>query len=404
MAQFFDYPLNYGPGRAGNCPEYIDNDYNTYREGASHISNCTFNISPTGSADAHQNPLPIESTRPFTHIFIKTKGVSRYNINFSGVIPSTFAQISGIIPLIVRNDSEQDVDTTIDDIQHHLIAVPFNSNTPPRAVSITIRFDGSNIRVYQVMILNEILNLATDGVFSKLEYDSMNLGSNQEDIRRRMSYVPPIGNERDKWLVNYSALSMHSPLQVNDNHYRPKSAYTTAVYTGPITTGLNQIDWPSRITVVFLDVFDNLGNLITPGLLGAAAKLRFTGSDGTSTITEEINIGTSDRGCISKTFFTSVTRIELLTLTGTQHAPTNFPFEINYIPTTLGIPRRFDEKTADKILNFIRKYKTFTFAPEYTRYPDRVFPAVWPQSSTQIRYLSRSKAAGRRINFSVREL
>ena len=75
MAQFFDYPLNYGPGRTA-CPKYTDNDYNTYEDG----TECIFNISPTGSSDPDQNPVLIESTRQFTHIFIKAEGLSLIHI------------------------------------------------------------------------------------------------------------------------------------------------------------------------------------------------------------------------------------------------------------------------------------------------------------------------------------
>lgn len=285
MAQFFDYPLNYGMNRA-DCTEYTDNDYNTYRggHGVSYIPDCTSHIDSTGDGTG--------TARPFTHIFIKGSGITNYNIGFSGSTPAQLGRIIGFtIPANVTNDSSQTVSTTINGIQHQLLniwpdwpdiikqhdpALRNKPSTAPSATSITIEFIGTNMRLYQVMVLNEILNLGTDDIFSKLEYDSINLGSNQEDVRRRFSYMPPINNERDKWLVNYSAL--------------PRN--------------------------------------------------------GTETSSDTI---------------------------------------------------------ADNVMDFIRKYKHFSFAPEYTRYPDRVFPAVWPQSSTQIRYLSRSKAAGRRINFSVRE-
>jgi len=58
---------------------------------------------------------------------------------------------------------------------------------------------------------------------------------------------------------------------------------------------------------------------------------------------------------------------------------------------------------ADQLISLIRRYKNFVFAPEYRRYPERVFPALWPNPETQIRYLSRWKGGGRRVQFSVRE-
>ena len=124
------------------------------------------------------------------------------------------------------------------------------------------------------MVLDRLLTLNSDGGFSRIEYDSISLGTVEPDLRKRLSYVPPIGNERDKWLVN---LTLYSPRR------------------------------------------------------------------------------------------------------GTR------------------------ETLSDQLVSFIRRYKRFVFAPEYKRYPDRVFPALWPNPETQIRYLSRWKGSGRRVLFSVRE-
>ena len=77
----------------------------------------------------------------------------------------------------------------------------------PKAKSVTLTFTGTNIRVYEVMILNRLLTLNSDGGFSRIEYDSIDLGSVDDDLRGRLSYVPPIGGERDKWLCRLTALS-----------------------------------------------------------------------------------------------------------------------------------------------------------------------------------------------------
>ena len=58
------------------------------------------------------------------------------------------------------------------------------------------------------MVLDRLLTLNSDGGFSRVEYDSLDLGTVEPDLRKRLSYVPPIGNERDKWLVN---LTLQSP-------------------------------------------------------------------------------------------------------------------------------------------------------------------------------------------------
>ena len=63
------------------------------------------------------------------------------------------------------------------------------------------------------MILDRLLTLDSDGGFSRIEYDSLELGSYEPDLRGRLGYVPPIGGERDKWLVN---LTLFAPRRAAD--------------------------------------------------------------------------------------------------------------------------------------------------------------------------------------------
>ena len=68
--------------------------------------------------------------------------------------------------------------------------------------------------------------------------------------------------------------------------------------------------------------------------------------------------------------------------------------------------RRWDgskDRVADQLISFIRKHKNFVVAPEYDRYPDRVFPAVIPNPDIQIRYIAQNKGAGRRLSLTVEE-
>ena len=125
------------------------------------------------------------------------------------------------------------------------------------------------------MVLDRLLTLNSDGGFSRIEYDSLETGSYETDLRGHRSYVPALGGTRDKWLVNLT-----------------------------------------------LD-----------------SRRNATGRD---TIAEDL-------------------------------------------------------------IHFIRRYKSFVFAPEPKRYPDRVFPAGWGDAQTAIRYISRWKGLGRRVSFSVRE-
>ena len=262
MAQFFDYPLNYGGGRS-QYKAVADNDYNTFTTSTSMLLH--IDSRGNGSGDA----------RAFTDIFVKCKGVTSYSAALTDPA-NIYASHTRTLPETVTNDSRDTVPITVDGYQNDLHSLWTDESTAkPKAKSVTLTFTGPSPRIYEVMVLNRLLTLNSDGGFSRIEYDSIDLGTVEPDLRKRLSYVPPINGERDKWLVN---LTLRSP--------------RTA-----------------------------------------------TGRD------------------------------------------------------TL----------ADQIVSLIRKHKNFVFAPEYNRYPARVFPALWPNPETQIRYLSRYKGGGRRVLFSVRE-
>ena len=265
MATFYNYPLNYGGGRSQHR-EVADNDYKTFTTSTSMLLN--IDTAGDGSGEA----------RDFTDIFIKCSGVSSYTAELTDPQHIT-SPAARTLPETVKNDSGDDVSITdLDGFQNDLHTLWQDGTldiSKPKAKSITLTFTGSSPRIYEVMILNRLLTLNSDGGLSRIEYDSIDLGTVEPDLRKRLSYVPPIGGERDKWLANLTLLS-------------PR---------------------------------------------------------------------------------TGVTR----------------------------------DTIADKLIWLIRRYKNFVFAAEYNRYPDRVFPAVWPNPETQVRYLAKWKGAGRRALFSVRE-
>ena len=260
--QLFDYPLNYGPGRSQHR-EVADNDYATFTTSTSMLLH--IDTAGDGSGDA----------RDFTDIFVKGSGITSYSAALTDPVNIT-SPAARTLPETVTNDSRDEVSITdLDGYQNDLHNLWTDESTAkPKAKSITLTFTGTSPRIYEVMVLDRLLTLNADGGFSRIEYDSLDLGVVEPDLRKRLSYVPPIGGERDKWLVNL----------------------------------------------------------------------------------------------------------------------------------TLYAPRRGSRETlSDKLVWFIRRYKNFVFAPEYKRYPERVFPALWPNPETQIRYLSRWKGGGRRALFSVRE-
>ena len=267
MAQFFDYPLNYGGGRS-QYREVADNNYATFTEQTSMLLNIDSAGDGTGTASE------------FTDIFVKGAGIASYTAAFTNPENIT-SPAARTLPQMVTNDSGDHIPITVDGFQndlHNLWTDESQFGAKPKARAITLTFTAATAqtpRISEVMVLNRLLTINSDGGLSRIEYDSIDLGTVEPDLRKRLSYVPPIGGERDKWLANLTLLS-------------PR---------------------------------------------------------------------------------TGVTR----------------------------------DTIADALISFIRRYKRFVFAAEYNRYPERVFPALWPNPETQIRYLSRWKGGGRRVLFSVRE-
>ena len=262
MAQLFDYPLNYGSGRS-QYREVADNDYATFTTSTSML----LHIDTAGDGSG--------TARDFTDIFIKCSGVASYSAALTDPVNITSPQ-PRTLPENVTNDSRDTVPITVDGFQHDLHSLWEDESTAkPKAKSVTLTFTGSNIRIYNVLVLDRRLSLNANGGFSRIEYDSIETGSYETDLRGHRSYVPALGGTRDKWLVNLTLDSRRT------------------------TTGRDTI--------------------------------------------------------------------------------------------------------ADDLIHFIRKHKSFVFAPEPKRYPDRIFIAGWGEAQTAIRYISRWKGAGRRVSFSVRE-
>ena len=266
MAIFYAYPLNYGGSRS-QYREVADNDYATFTQQTSMLLQIDTLGDGTGAA------------REFTDIFIKGTGIGSYSAALTDPANITSPQ-ARTLPASVTNDSGDTVSITdLSGFQNDLHSLWTDESTDkPKAKSITLTVTaetGETARIHEVMILDRLLTLNADGGFSKIEYDSLDLGSNEPDLRGRLSYVPPIGGERDKWVCRLTALSRRN---------------------------------------------------------------------------------------------------------GTQR-----------------------DKIADALLNFVRRHKVFVFAPEPRRYPERIFPALWSDAQTAIRYISRWKGAGRRVSFSIRE-
>ena len=114
--------------------------------------------------------------RAFTDIFVKCTGVTAYDAAFTNPANITSPK-TRTLPATVTNDSGDSVETTVDGYQHDLHNLWTDESTAkPKAKAVTLTFTGTNVRIYEVMVLDRLLTLDSDGGFSRIEYDSVDLG------------------------------------------------------------------------------------------------------------------------------------------------------------------------------------------------------------------------------------
>lgn len=187
MPQWFSYPLNYKTG--GTTPVVAgDNDYNT---GTTGVVTCDI----SDSAGAAQQ---------FTHVFLK--GNFTNDISMAGT-GGTFTGVGIIYNPSLTDDSGDPTILNADGFNNVLFPLE-PSGTATRLTFTTLN---ASDNISEVMVLNEILSIS-DNDRHNAAFDDIPLGRMRPAITGRLNYIPPIGNERDKNLINYRMYFNHSQL------------------------------------------------------------------------------------------------------------------------------------------------------------------------------------------------
>ena len=267
MARFYTYPLNYHNSRTTPAV-CADNKYDTFTNESLTVT-CTVDTEGDAMGDA----------RKITDIFVKCKFVSAIQIASTGWTTIN-KQISD--DESVTNDSGESV-SIIDRDGFQNILIPMLDSDGDRetrtAVAVALSFTSETnktAQIHEVLILEELLRIEGNNRFRTIDIDEVDLSIIHTSGSGKMTSIPPINNERDKWSVNFIA----------SGRYFPQN-----------------------------DLRENI----------------------------------------------------------------------------------------DKIRHFMRNNKNFTFAPEITRYPGMIAPAIFPEATRQMRLLTRNKKSGRSLRFSVRE-
>lgn len=57
----------------------------------------------------------------------------------------------------------------------------------------------------------------------------------------------------------------------------------------------------------------------------------------------------------------------------------------------------------DNLIHFLENYQNFVFSREYSRHPDEVYPAIFPDLEHQIENIGRRKTSGDKVDFRISE-
>ena len=160
----------------------VDNDYRTFSNVTDYAIDMSRNNQPT-RVDA---------------VFIKSKGVTRHSGTPTG--GSGTGWTNEALPETVENWEGTDINTTVLGFQHHLLLLDQHFT----ATSVRVWFEGTNVEVYEILLLEFILEIDANGDFTEISPDYVDrsavIHSSPDGGISRSS---ALGAERQKWETSY---------------------------------------------------------------------------------------------------------------------------------------------------------------------------------------------------------
>ena len=192
-ALFFKECVNYFDDGArvsvhGNPSELVravaDNNYKTYtRE-----KDLVINIAVGG------NPTRVDA------IFVKGVDIEGHSAEPTGGSGSGYS--NRMMPATVENWEGTDVSTVVAGFQHDLYLLDSHFT----ATSVRLTFTGASAKIYEVMLLEFGLEIDANADFTQIDPDFVDrAGVVHPDAGSGIAYTSPIGDERDKWEIDFTA-------------------------------------------------------------------------------------------------------------------------------------------------------------------------------------------------------
>ena len=131
-------------------------------------------------------------------VFIKSKGVTRHSGTPTG--GSGTGWTNEALPETVENWEGTHISTTVLGFQHHLLFLDQHFT----ATSVRVQFEGTNVEVYEILLLEFLLEIDANGDFTDISPDYVDRSavihpSPGGGVQRSSS----LGAERPKWETSY---------------------------------------------------------------------------------------------------------------------------------------------------------------------------------------------------------
>ena len=190
-ALFFKECVNYfdNGGRVseyGNPSNIIravaDNDYNTFTREKDLVINIAVGGNSTRVDAIFVKGIDIE-----THAAVPTGG-------------SGSGYSNRVMPLTVKNWEGTEVSTVVAGFQHDLYLLDSHFT----ATSVRMMFTGTDAKIYEIMLLEFGLEINANSDFTQINPDFVDRsGVVHPDAGSGIAYSPSIGDQRDKWEIDY---------------------------------------------------------------------------------------------------------------------------------------------------------------------------------------------------------
>lgn len=164
--------------------EVADNDYNTSTTEKDLVINIAVNGQPT-RVDA---------------VFVKGIGIEGHSAVPTGGSGSGYS--NRMMPETVKNWEGTDVSTVVNGFQHDLYLLDEHFT----ATSVRLTFTGTDAKITEIMLLEFGISIDANGDFTEIATNFVDrTGVIHSDPGGGIAYDSPIGDDRDKWQIDYVA-------------------------------------------------------------------------------------------------------------------------------------------------------------------------------------------------------